>query len=239
MDAGPIGRDWNRLLAGPQLTSWRRASWRPALQSPTAPSQRPSASSWFCHGGRHGFRSRELLPLLVLWCGRSRGLFLLQTVDALDDEEQHKGDNDELTTALVNKPILRVATPAALAAASEGTGTLFGLLRTTNSFEKSIWARIRPATGMKTSSTREETTAANAAPLITPIARSTTFPRRAKSRKSLNRETPSGRSTRSASPCVSAAPCEIDSQCAENHAVRAGMQWSDLVSTCGQSLIAG
>src|SRR5690606_19078591 len=81
-----------------------------------------------------------------------------------------------LTRALMNRPIFSVATPAALAAANEGTGTLSGLDSTTNKFEKSIPPMIRPISGMKISSTMDDTMAPKAAPMITPIAKSIMLP---------------------------------------------------------------
>jgi hypothetical protein len=57
---------------------------------------------------------------------------------------------------------------------------------TKNRFEKSMPERIRPMIGMNTSSTSDDTMAPNAAPMMTPMARSTTLPRSAKSLNSLN-----------------------------------------------------
>ncbi|MNL42119.1 hypothetical protein D3C87_1645570 [compost metagenome] len=90
-----------------------------------------------------------------------------------------------LTTALMKRPILRVATPASLAAAIEGTATSLGLESTMNRLEKSMPPMMRPMSGMKISSTIEETMAPKAAPMITPIARSIMLPLMAKSRNSL------------------------------------------------------
>src|SRR3982751_1855864 len=55
----------------------------------------------------------------------------------------------------------------------------------TNQFEKSRPPKMRPTTGMTRALTSESTILPNAAPMITPTARSTTFPLSANSRNSL------------------------------------------------------
>src|SRR6185312_13623718 len=89
----------------------------------------------------------------------------LQTVSALDDEKQTKGDTEEFTTALVNKPILDTPLPGPVKAA---TGTPFGLPVTDGRLEESVRSCRNPATGATASSMREETMAPNAAPMIPP-----------------------------------------------------------------------
>ncbi len=79
--------------------------------------------------------------------------------------------------ALMKSPYL-IATSACLATGSAGFSTTF-------SWAKSTPAVIRPITGMITSSTRAETILLNAAPMITPTARSMTLPREMNSRNSL------------------------------------------------------
>ncbi len=73
--------------------------------------------------------------------------------------------------------------------------------------------------------------ALNAAPMITPGAKSTIATRLAKARNSLSIQ-PLWLFYSLASPTLPAAQLRTDSQCAENHALRGGMQWQDFVPTC-------
>src|SRR5690606_37048913 len=118
--------------------------------------------------------------------GGAAACLFLTVLMPLTTRNKTKATMVNFTTALMNKPILSVAMPASFAAAREETATLFGLFRMMNRFEKSTLPRISPISGMKTSSTRDETMVTNAAPIMTPIARSMTLPLMAKSRNSLS-----------------------------------------------------
>src|ERR1051325_11414845 len=74
--------------------------------------------------------------------------------------------------------------PFAFASASE-TGTPLLVSRTKNRLEKSMRPSARPIGGMMMPSTSEGTILPNAAPMMTPTARSTTLPRAMNSRNSL------------------------------------------------------
>jgi hypothetical protein len=78
--------------------------------------------------------------------------------------------------------------------------------------------------------------ALDAAPMITPVAVSTTLPCLAKSRKSLSIQ-PLWLFYSLASPTLPAAQLRTDSQWPENHATREGMQWQDVMLTCPTALI--
>src|ERR1700687_2550463 len=80
-----------------------------------------------------------------------------------------------------------VGSPAAFAAATDATGLSLKLIKR---LEKSTCPSILPTGGMITSSTSEDTTLPNAAPIITPTAKSITFPRTTNSLQSLNIEFP-------------------------------------------------
>src|SRR5690242_16335998 len=75
--------------------------------------------------------------------------------------------------------------PFVLASASEA-GIPFDASRTKNRLAKSTPRRTRPIGGMMTPSTRSVTILPNAAPMMTPTARSMALPRAMKLRNSLN-----------------------------------------------------
>src|SRR3569623_474708 len=150
MDAGPIAGSHAGREAGVELTSWRlssrpswpepswqRPSWPgpswqrpsspepswqwPASQLSTGPWQRPSASIW-CHG----YRSRELLPLLEMLERASRGLFI--PIALRPTTRNNKGDNDELYYGIDEQIRYQTIPFQPLREGRAATATLFGLV---------------------------------------------------------------------------------------------------------------
>src|SRR6185437_12466775 len=86
-------------------------------------------------------------------------------------------------TALMNRPILMVGAPAALACAMVSKCFADRVMKME---EKSTWPSSSPIGGMMMSLTSELTILPKAAPMITPMARSTTLPRMMNARKSFH-----------------------------------------------------